>query len=288
MVAPREPGAWSDPRAGQGRIWGRIWGRALGLALASAVALSGCSGTANPGGFEDDGEESETESPPLPDLPQPECSPTKLDACDEGFKCSYVVDALGPTNRCVPILGDKQAGEGCEQIEDSDDCDLGHLCWGTEADGSAGICVAFCTVQLSCGDEDHVCSMSTNDLLPLCLERCHPLDADPGCPEGWGCYPDPDKRWSCDRDRSGEAGVHGDPCECLNCCDPGLMCAAGKLVDAEGCGEGGAVGCCAQICDRMDGMPLDDACPTESESCRAFYSQNNLLLGYEQVGICEL
>lgn len=270
--------------------------RRLAAALVLAVGLLGlgCDADGPPsGGFEDDATD-DGDGPLLPDLPQPTCDPRDLDQCEDGFKCSYVDDPdTGPTNRCVPILGDGGIDEPCGQVDDSDTCGAGLICWGTTDDGDEGICTAFCSTALTCVDEGDVCSVSTDDLLPLCLRRCDPLANTPQCPAEWGCYVDADKRWGCDRDRSGELGAHGDPCECLNCCDPGLVCHPGVLVDAEGCGPGASPGCCAAVCSVDDeaggsGEWGEITCPTELERCEPLYTGNTTLEGYEHVGLCEL
>jgi hypothetical protein len=246
-----------------------------------SLGLLGCSTSGSAGEFEDDAGQDEGLPP---DLLQPQCDPRREGDCPSGQKCSYVVDeAHGPTNRCVDLLGDKLEGESCQRIGDSDDCAGRRICWATAADGSAGICVGFCDLSLSCKLSVGVCSVSSGGLLPLCLPPCNPLAQD--CYDGWGCYPDPNQRWVCDVDRSGELGVHGDPCSCINCCDPGLACLAGATVDAEGCGgDDGSAGCCGLIC----AVDQDSTCPTEVERCRPFYAPNQLMMGYENVGTCRL
>ena len=128
-----------------------------------------------------------------------------------------------------------------------------------------------------------MCSVASEGLLPLCLPGCDPLVQD--CYAGWGCYPDPGRRWVCDVDRSAELGAHGDPCACLNCCDPGLACLSGAIVDADGCGgEEGAAGCCGAICD----LEQTSTCPGAAEQCEPFYEDDAVMMGFEQVGLCRL
>jgi hypothetical protein len=261
--------------------------RALALNFTGLVAMViavGCGSGVTSGGFEDD---LDTGDASPPDLPQPECDPLRDDACEAGLKCSYVIDPeLGPTNRCVKLLGEGLAGEPCSQLGDSDDCADQHLCWAIDDDG-LGMCVGFCSPTLTCESELDTCSVSNGDLLSLCLRACDPIAQD--CGPEWGCYADDYGRWACDRDRSGIGGAHGEPCECLNCCDPGLVCMPGALVDADGCGPDGAAGCCANLCEvDPDGVPVDPVCPTELEGCVPFYESNTLLMGYEHVGICRL
>ena len=265
---------WPDSRA-----------LALGLVILVVSALAGaCRASVEPGGFEDDLDTGEA-SPP--DLQVPECDPLRDDDCENGQKCSYVVDEFGPTNRCVELHGEGLAGEPCQQIGDSDDCANHHVCWGTDA-GGIGVCAAFCSTTLTCESELDTCSVSNDDLLSLCLLACDPIVQD--CPPEWGCYADDYQRWACDSDRSSDEGSHGDPCDCLNCCDPGFVCISGALVDAVGCGPDGAAGCCTKVCELDDdGVPVDDPpCPTVLEDCEAFYDPDAVLQGYEHVGICEL
>jgi hypothetical protein len=249
------------------------------MVLAS-LAVLGCHTSGSAGEFDDDAGIDEGDPP---DLPQPQCDPRRVDDCPSGQKCSYVVDAeLGPTNRCVDLLGEKIQGDSCELIGDSDDCAAHRICWATDPDGH-GICIDFCDAALTCESDAMICSVASDGLLPLCLPRCDPLAQD--CFLGWGCYPDPGQRWVCDVNRSGATGVHGDPCECLNCCDPGLVCVSGSNVDAEGCGgEDGAVGCCAQICE----LEQELMCPSEAEQCEAFYDPDAVMEGFENLGICQL
>jgi hypothetical protein len=250
------------------------------LSLSLIVGLLGCRTSESAGEFEDDAGQDEAEPP---DLPQPECDPRRSDDCPSGQKCSYVADGeFGPTDRCVELLGEKLEGESCVQIGDSDDCAAQRICWATDADGNGGICVGFCDTGLTCELDGELCSVANGGLLPLCLPRCNPLVQD--CIDGWGCYPDPGQRWVCDLDRSGAAGAHGEACECINCCDPGLACMAGVTVDAEGCGGDGAAGCCAVVCNTD---AVEDSCPTELEDCDPFYEPDALLMGYENVGICQ-
>lgn len=264
------------------------------LALAPALALGAvaCVVELSPGSFEEGGD-SEAPSSKPPDLPSSECDPRRLDDCEEGFKCSYVDDADGPSNRCVELLGAGLAGEDCELLGDSDTCANHHVCWGADAEGLGGRCVSFCSTALQCETAEELCAVSNYDLLFLCLQRCDPLLQD--CEPGWGCYPDANERWSCDRDRSDESGAHAEPCSCLNCCDPGLICMPGTLIDGELCGSVveedivPAEGCCAAVCDAEDELtPAEEQCPTEAERCREYYSPDAVVMGFEHVGVCRL
>ena len=209
----------------------RQGGARTGLLVWLALVTGACVGEAAPGGFE-----AGAESGALPpDLPQSECDPRREDECPIGFKCSYLSEgAFGPTNRCVELRGEGLEGDTCTQLGDSDSCASHLVCWGTDAEGEWGRCVSFCSTALQCAGPEDICAVSNTGLLFLCLRACDPMVQD--CGKNWGCYPDDNHRWSCDRDHSGELGQHADPCACLNCCDPGLVCKAGALVDGELCG----------------------------------------------------
>lgn len=266
--------------------------RATLAVLAVLTVLTGgggatlaCRGIAAGGEFGDEGTETDALAP---DLAVAECDVRRFGDCDEGFKCSWVGDPSGAGEGapgCVPLLGERGEGEACTLSGDSDDCANHRVCWGADADGQGGVCVEFCSTQLGCDDPLAICSVSNGSQLYLCLPKCDPLIQD--CAEGQGCYPDDNKRWACDRDRSGDAGVHGDPCACINCCDPGLVCMPGMRVDAEGCGPEGSPGCCGQVCDLDDQGPPEEVCPTPDERCRAYYDASAVLKGYEKVGLCE-
>jgi hypothetical protein len=248
-----------------------------------ALLLVACGGQSPLGGFEDD---LDTGDAPTPDLPQSECDPRRDNQCDEGLKCSFVVDPeYGPLNRCVPVIGGGLAGEPCWRSETSDSCASHHICWAVDGEGQ-GVCVEFCSLALKCLDPVMTCSVSNGDLLSLCLPKCDPLLQD--CAEGWACYPDDFDRWACDRDQSGLDGEHGDPCACINCCDPGLVCTNGGLVDDPRCGFGGAPSCCTDVCALEDGMPVEGICSSEAERCESFYDDGVVLMGYDHVGLCRL
>jgi hypothetical protein len=261
-----------------------VSGWLLVLVVVLVLGAGACSTPLNTGDFGDD---AGTDEGNPPDLPQSECDPRGDGGggCPEGHKCSYVEDPE-PSNRCVELLGELEPGAACAKIGDSDACGPGQICWATDADGSGGVCVEFCNQALACAAEQMRCSVANDGLLPLCLPACNPLDPD--CAAGWGCYPDRSDRWVCDRDRSGELGAHGDPCTCINCCDPGLICWPGPLVDSDGCGGvDGAPNCCTLVCELDGGQPVEGVCPSEAERCERFYPAGVVILGLEDVGVCE-
>lgn len=196
------------------------------------------------------------------------CNPQAQD-CPEGEKCTFYRDDANPggANKCVPVVGDGQIGDPCMALDsDTDSCALGLLCWGTEPDNATGSCTEMCNEAEECSSGDP-CTITNGGALPLCLPKCDPLA--PVCPAGWACYDDWEfsDNWFCDRDKSGKLGQHGDPCETIAGCDPGLICAVADTVDSQTCIRSGAGGCCTPVCDLTD--PI--MCPGPTEECISKY-----------------
>jgi hypothetical protein len=68
-------------------------------------------------------------------------------------------------------------------------------------------------------------------------------------------------------------------CDCLNCCDLGLIRNGAKYV--QGCESDS---CCTPLCD----LSNPPACPGAMESCQGLYTEGTAPAGYENVGICTL
>lgn len=217
------------------------------------------------------------------------CDPKAQD-CPEGEKCTFYRDEANPngSNRCVPSNGTAQVGDPCQKYDDdTDDCDVGLLCWGTEPDNETGACIEFCDPAEQCSTGDP-CTITNDGALPICLPKCDPLAAE--CPPGWACYDDfYSDDWFCDRDKSGPMGVHGDPCGTINSCDDGLICGTAQTVASETCVSSGSTACCQQICDISDPMPN---CPGAGEECLSYYDIYGIAGGappeYENVGVCAI
>ena len=212
------------------------------------------------------------------------CDPQAQD-CPEGEKCTFYRDDANPggANKCVPVMGTAQAGDPCMALDDDGDtCDFGLLCWGTEPDNTTGACIELCDEQEQCSTGDP-CTITNGGALPMCLPVCDPLA--PVCPFGWACYDDWDfsDTWFCDRDKSEALGQHGDPCETINGCDPGLICAVADVVDSDTCISSGASGCCTPVCDITD--PI--TCPGAGEECISYY-QGPPPPPYADVGMCAI
>lgn len=281
---------------GRSRALSSSQGPLAAWALASALGLLGCSGAGarELGNFED---EQGDEGAAPPDLPELECLPRSTElagGCDDGQKCRYLVDPeLGPISRCVPVVGDAAPGEPCMVAGETDTCRSGAQCWAIDPADEVGECRAYCDAFLTCqgqADDALVCIVADDGLLALCLDACVPTEPD-ACPPGFGCYDSPAGRWGCDRDQSGASGAHGTPCECANCCDPGLICVPAAMVDAPECMVEGAGGCCAAVCElpEIGSDPSEPVvCPTEAERCRAHDQDDVVQIGYERVGVCRL
>ena len=204
---------------------------------------------------------------------EPPCDAFAQD-CPNDQKCAAIItdggsswDAVG----CVPVSGSGQAGDVCvsESVaEGLDDCDKGFMCWDVD-DKQMGTCVKLCEGTADapiCPEMGH-CTIANDGALNLCLPVCSPLLQD--CAEGNACYPVADS-FTCAPDASGDTGVANDPCEFINVCQAGLMCADAAFVGA-GCPQG-STGCCTPFCDLSDPAP----CPNPDQSCVPFFDPMNL------------
>lgn len=215
-----------------------------------------------------------------------ECSPWDQD-CADGMKCThYAADGhlLDSGAKCSPVVDDPSApGEPCvvfgEWGSGVDSCERGGLCWNVDVDTLEGVCIAYCVdpTLLLCPEGTH-CIDSRH--LGVCEPFCCPLEQS--CPEGSACYPI-DGGLLCAEDASGDAGGFGHPCEYINVCDPGLLCADADSVG--GC-ETGAPGCCTRFCSVSAADPCESSHPRMQ--CVPYFVPDDTPPGFEDVGICML
>lgn len=216
------------------------------------------------------------------------CDPFVQD-CPEGQKCAPVISDGGSAwdvARCVPVNGDGQPGDDCvsESVaEGLDDCAEGVMCWDVDINGN-GVCVEqcsgsgrapFCSNMASC-------TIFSDVVVNLCLASCSPLLQD--CGEGLACYP-VSNSFTCAPDASGDEGQADDPCEFINVCDPGLICAEAGFVGA-GCPEG-SMSCCTPFCD----LSKPAACPNPDHECVAYFDPMDIPgnpLDAADIGVCGL
>jgi hypothetical protein len=211
-----------------------------------------------------------------------QCDPFAQD-CPEGEKCVGYASVGGSwdANKCVPILGDGQAGDPCTYggtVESTDDCDAESFCWKVmDVEGEpVGVCTEFCQ-----GDPDEPecpigtqCFLAYDGSINLCLPSCDPVLQD--CEPGLACY------WSGSGFACSLTTVDvalGDPCGFINDCAAGLGCMPAELLpDCFGSA------CCASYCSLMVGA----ACAQPGTECSAFFEEGMAPLGYEDVGVCIL
>ena len=161
---------------------------------------------------------------------------------------------------CVPVLGDKLAGESCfneGQGSNLDDCDANSYCL-------YGVCRAFCDAQGTCGPDSQCLVNGPNGPNWVCIGPCDPLVQD--CPLGQGCFYDPSYGFACGE--LGDGAGLGEPCvgSSINECLPGLGCVP-EFDYPDGCG--GAPGCCTNLCDpELGGAACADGPP--GTSCTEF------------------
>lgn len=168
-------------------------------------------------------------------------------------------------NRCFPVASDpKQPGEACTapegQIGGPDDCDVGAMCWDVDPDTKIGRCASQCQGTEAgpvCTDPCTACNIASESILLLCLPSCEPVLQD--CATGEGCYPI-DESFACAPDVSKGDGAAGEPCQFINTCDAGNLCADAGTVP--GCPD---EDCCAPFCaldepDNCDALLAGTTC----------------------------
>ncbi|MCR9160754.1 MAG: hypothetical protein ACE37F_04040 [Nannocystaceae bacterium] len=208
--------------------------------------------------------------------------------CVAGEKCMPWANDGGSAwnaTRCVPIDPDPVGvGETCvvegSGVSGIDDCDLGAMCWGVDAETNEGTCVAMCEGSPeapTCAPEATACSITNEGVVILCLPICNPLADE--CAADQGCYP-VGEVFQCVPDASGDdSGAAGDPCEFINACDDGLGCVS---PDVASCPAGSA-GCCTPFCD-VDGGGSE--CPGDQFCVPWFEMGEEPDVCLEGVGIC--
>ncbi|MBC8074201.1 MAG: hypothetical protein IAG13_38130 [Deltaproteobacteria bacterium] len=173
--------------------------------------------------------------------------------CPADEKCTpWANDGGGSWNatRCSPLSDAPVALGGACTVEGSgvsgvDNCEVGSMCWGVDADTLMGECVELCSCTPEtpvCNTPNTACVITNQGALALCLGVCNPLDPE-ACEDGSGCFA-VGELFHCAADASGSEGAPGDPCAFVNACDPGSFCAGAALVP--GCA--GSVGCCSAFC----------------------------------------
>jgi hypothetical protein len=157
------------------------------------------------------------------------------------------------------------------------------MCWFVDLETMEGICMAFCggsNTNPTC-DAGYHCTISDSRPEILCLPTCHPLD--PACPvEGSSCVPWLGSAFVCTQDASGDLGAYGEPCDTVDGCDPGLVCAAPDVVP--GCA---ASGCCTEFCDLTDPQGAAGCGgAAEGQQCLPWFPEGTAPSGHDNVGIC--
>ena len=208
-----------------------------------------------------------------------QCDPKQQD-CPEGEKCvPFASSGDGwDSNKCVPVTGVGKAGDPCTwagNVDATDDCDESSFCWNvTEVDGmEVGTCTPFCagTADNPICDPGSQCLISNQGSVTLCIETCDPLLQD--CGAGLGCFSVVNEFFCI---FLGGDVPSGEPCEFLNDCAAGNVCADGAtLPDCAG------TSCCTAFCDLGD-----PACLAAGTECVAFFEPGRAPAGHEDVGVC--
>ncbi len=212
------------------------------------------------------------------------CDPFAQD-CPKGEKC-VPYSSAGSTwdaNKCVPVLGDRGAGEACHYaglIVATDDCDATSLCWNVEdVDGELiGTCAPFCTgtADAPMCPVGYQCLINGEGSIALCKSTCDPLIQD--CDEGLGCFFD-GAGFVCAATTTDIPA--GEPCGFINDCAKGNVCVEAATLPS--CAD---PACCTPFCD-LNGLGSEcEALP--GTMCLPLFAQGEALPGYEHVGVCTI
>jgi hypothetical protein len=213
--------------------------------------------------------------PGLQDCPNPDEKCTSY-ATEPGTCC---VDA----NRCVPIIGDGQAGDDCTRTDENDTCDKGFFCTTQTSAGTGdGYCEEYCVANdpASC-ESGGTCIPYNDGVHPLCRVECDPLLQD--CDVGYGCYAAFDM-FVCGKPAHdpGEGQDDGE-CYTTRSCEPGLAC-----VNADATANCDTGSCCTPFCDLSQGTVDNPTCTEPTEQCVAWFEAGQAPPGYEDVGACTI
>jgi hypothetical protein len=209
-----------------------------------------------------------------------QCDPGAQDCQSDEEKCTAFATMAGTccvdANKCVPIIGNQQFGDPCIRMDDNDNCDKGLFCMTTTsaAEGD-GFCLELCTVGEPC-DNGGQCLAFNDGVLPLCQVSCDPLLQD--CPGMQNCYAAFNDFICANPGFEAGLGNDGDPCQAIQSCREGLVC-AGATADCDD--PGGS--CCTPFCD-VSGPA--GQCSNPMEQCVAWFAPGEGPPGSEDVGAC--
>lgn len=201
------------------------------------------------------------------------CEVADPESCPPLHKCSPIAPDYLEAH-CIPLAidpgtpGDQCTPHDCFRGGDGhDECDALSICIAFFEE-----CLAFCEQPDGACPAGYTCAfgLGNGTGLTLCAEMCDPFIQS--CTEGSGCYPT-GADWVCIPDASGGLGMQDDPCDAINTCDPGLVCAGPENIP--GCV---GTGCCTEICDLSDPV-----CPG-GLNCEPLYVFAPP--GLENVGFC--
>ena len=260
-------------------------GTSTSAGTSSGATAGGTGGSGSTGGFVVPPDGGDTK----------ECDVWSQD-CGDAEKCMPWANDGGSSwnaTKCSPLdPNPKQPGDPCtvegSGVSGVDDCAKASMCWNVDPDTNMGTCVAFCSgseADPQC-DPGTECAIFNDGVLILCVAQCDPLLQD--CSMGEVCVPNTTgDSFVCLLDASGDMAPAGTPCEFVNVCNAGLICANADAVP--GCM--GALGCCAPYCDLTNGQANGDcnnAFDTPGAECVPFFNMSEAPPGHEDVGVCVL
>jgi hypothetical protein len=194
-----------------------------------------------------------------PDLPPSVACDPWNDTCPRGQKCK-------PNNKdgwqtlCADIdESPAGVGEACEsnELNASDDCPDGTMCWGFQRGQDSLRCTPFCVgtpEDSSCADVCSGCLKYEDKLFGVCPVRCNPLADD--CPAELGCTTYVfEPRFFCYPPSQEDLGA-GEPCVSPFSCESGTACLPANMLPT--CAGDS---CCTPVCDLTKPDPCAAAYP---------------------------
>jgi hypothetical protein len=207
------------------------------------------------------------------------------DTCPKGMKCNPVQSQGSTTwdsHRCVPLAErPDEVGESCTVLGEPgsgiDTCGRGAMCWNLRE--GRGRCTPHCRGSYSaprCDDRSRACRIDGDGLVPLCYQRCDPLQPD-------SCDPTHER---CGYDSYVDTFIchHGwgeDSTPPLSSCTYAAECTQGsECGQNSGLCDDNATNCCVPLCDQTA-----PDCPVGA-SCAPYFVGESVPRGHKNVGFC--
>lgn len=158
-----------------------------------------------------------------------------------------------------------------------DTCQAAAICWDVNADTLAGVCCALCSggPNTPICPPNSACFITNGGVVNVCLQTCDPLV--PKCSEEQVCVPDNANQFLCLA--ASDVLPAGSPCEYVNECELGSMCADAKKSTLV-CGQVADL-CCTTYCD-VEAPDCQDPL-----ACVPYFLIGDAPPGLANLGLCQ-